>query len=304
MIEQLREQQIASMRARRKKARRRRRSIILLVVIITLGSFLTVQFAGNRSFGITHYDLTSAKLEDSLRIAVMSDLHSREFGEKNADLVAAVAEEKPDLIAMVGDMVNQDDTDISVIRTLCKQLQEIAPVYYSMGNHEGYMTITRTDSIALHDILKEDGVHVLYNQVEEFTKGDTTICLAGISTAENNYDKWSKSALEKFWEFDGYKILLSHYPSLYYEKLKDAKMDLALAGHYHGGIVQIPGIGGLYHPVEGFFPKYSGGEYQLTYGTLIVSRGMGDQHFSPRINNRPELIIIDIEQRKGETDNV
>lgn len=295
MLEELKEQQMATVKARRRAARKRRRILFLLLIIAGMGTFLAIQFAGNRSFEITHYYLTSSKLKEPLRLAVMSDLHSREFGEKNSDLVAAVAEQEPDLIAMVGDMVNQDDDDISVIRTLCRKLQEIAPVYYSMGNHEGYMTITRTDSIALHEILKEDGVHVLYNQVEEFTKGDDTICLAGISTAENNYDKWSKDALKKFWDFNGYKILLSHYPSLYYEKLKDAKMDLALAGHYHGGIIRIPGLGGLYHPAEGFFPKYSGGQYRLTYGTLVVSRGMGDKHFSPRINNRPELIMIDID---------
>ena len=72
--------------------------------------------------------------------------------------------------------------------------------------------------------------------------------------------------------------------------------NLALAGHYHGGIVRIPGLGGLYHPEEGFFPKYSGGEYSLTYGKLIVSRGLGDQNFSLRINNKPELVIIDINE--------
>lgn len=296
MIEELREQQIAATTRRRKAARRRRRLITFFLLLVALAGFLIVQLLENRSFEITHYYLTSSKVKDPLRIAVMSDLHSREFGEKNRELAAAIAQQKPDLIAMAGDMVNQDDEDISVLRTLCRQLREIAPVYYCLGNHEGTMMYARTDSIALNDILKEDDVHVLINQKEEFTKGDTTICIAGLSTDENNYDKWSKGLMDSFWEFDGFKLLISHYPSLYYEKLKDAKFDLALAGHYHGGIVQIPGLGGLFHPAEGFFPMYCEGQHQLTYGTLIVSRGMGDHHFSLRIHNKPELIIIDIEQ--------
>lgn len=294
MIEELREQQIVAVTRRRRKDRRRRR-IALVLLAVCFGVFLFLHSFVDKGFEVTYYRLTSNKLKEPLRIAVLSDLHSAEFGEENCDLIASLKKEKPDLIAMVGDMVNKDDTDISVIRTLCRNLEDIAPVYYSMGNHEGTMMTTRIDSIAINEILKEDGVHVLYNQVEDFVKGEDTVRLAGISTSYNNYDLWSKDRIEAFWDFDGYKILLSHYPALYYRKLKDAKLDLALAGHYHGGIIRIPGLGGLYHPEEGFFPEYSGGEYSLTYGTLIVSRGLGGSAFLPRINNKPELIIIDIE---------
>lgn len=294
MIEELREQQMAAIKIKRREARRKRR-LILGLLLVCLGVFFALYSFADKSFEVTYYHLTSDKLKEPLRIAVLSDLHNAEFGEENSDLIAAIKKEKPDLIAMVGDMVNKDDTDISVIRTLCRNLEDIAPVYYSMGNHEGTMMTTRIDSIAINEILKEDGVHVLYNQVEDFVKGEDTVRLAGISTSYNNYDLWSKDRIESFWDFDGYKIMLSHYPALYYRKLKDAKLDLALAGHYHGGIIRIPGFGGLYHPEEGFFPEYSGGEYSLTYGTLIVSRGLGGSAFLPRINNKPELIIVDIE---------
>lgn len=295
MIEELREQQIAATQAKKKASRRRMRNIVLILLLAGLGCFIGIQLVGNRSFEITHYHLMSSKLEEPIKIAVLSDLHNREYGEKNCDLVEAIAQQEPDLIAMTGDMVNENDRDISVVRTLCRQLVEIAPVYYCLGNHEGTMMYARMDSVALNEILEEDGVHVLINQTETFTKGNTTICIAGLSTDETNYDKWSKAAMKSFWDFDGYKLLLSHYPSLYYEKLADANMDLALAGHYHGGIMQIPGKGGLYHPSEGFFPRYSGGEYPLTYGTLIVSRGMGGHGFAPRINNKPELVMIDVQ---------
>lgn len=294
MIEEIRRQQIAVVKRRKKKMRRQIMLGIFCLLCCGLGVFVALQLYGNRNFEVTYYDLTTKKLKESLCIAVLSDLHSTEYGDKNSDLIAAIEKEKPDFIAMLGDMVNQDDTDITVVRTLCSQLAEIAPVYYSMGNHEGTMMTTRTDSIAINEILKSDGVHVLYNQVEDFVKGHDTVRIAGISTSYNNYDTWSKERIEDFWDYDGYKIMLSHYPALYYSKLKDADLDLALAGHYHGGIIRIPGLGGLYHPEDGFFPKYSGGRYSLTKGELIVSRGLGDSHFIPRINNRPELVIVHI----------
>ena len=75
-------------------------------------------------------------------------------------------------------------------------------------------------------------------------------------------------------------------------------VDLGVCGHYHGGQVWIPFVGGLYHGDTGMFPKYSGGLYSLTHSTIFVSRGMGGHSGLPRINNRPELAVIDINGRQ------
>ena len=78
--------------------------------------------------------------------------------------------------------------------------------------------------------------------------------------------------------------------------MQDAPFDLALAGHTHGGIVRLPKIGPLYTAEEGFLPDYAGGSYTLANNaTLIVSRGLGDSSRAPRINNVPELSVIDID---------
>ena len=76
--------------------------------------------------------------------------------------------------------------------------------------------------------------------------------------------------------------------------LKDMEFDLAVAGHYHGGQVILPGIGGLFHKDTGLFPEYYGGAYPLSHGTLILSRGLGNSTIFPRINNDPELILIEV----------
>ncbi len=298
VVEELRRQQIEAVREKEEERKRRKRkrllpgffSLFLLVLIM----LLAVHVSGNRKFEVTHYQLSSEKINTPVKFVVLSDLHSVEYGESNRELIEAIRKEEPDFIAMIGDMLNQDDGSTVVIQNLCRELREIAPIYYTLGNHEGTLMYGRLDSVALDEILVKEEVRLLINQTSEFQKGDTVIQIAGISNEAAGYDYWAKEKLTGFWELEDYKIVLSHFPDLYYEKLKDERFDLALAGHYHGGIARIPGIGGLYHPEGGFFPKYSGGRYELTNGTLIVSRGIGGHGWIPRVNNRPELVVVEL----------
>ena len=92
--------------------------------------------------------------------------------------------------------------------------------------------------------------------------------------------------------------MISNFPSVYYEKMADADIDLGLCGHYHGGQIQIPFLGGLYSVKHGLFPKYCSGMFEIENGHIFVSRGLGSNNNFPRINNRPELAVIDINNRK------
>ena len=88
----------------------------------------------------------------------------------------------------------------------------------------------------------------------------------------------------------GYSILLAHNP-LYYPAYRDWGADLTLSGHVHGGIIRIPGKGGLLSPDVTFFPKYDGGHFRENGKDLIVSRGLGN-HFLVRVMNPPELLVV------------
>ena len=89
---------------------------------------------------------------------------------------------------------------------------------------------------------------------------------------------------------------MAHIPVLFDKQLSRYGFDLGLAGHVHGGVVRLPFLGGLYSKEEGFFPRFTAGKYVLDgKQSLIVSRGLGDSSpFPPRINNMPELVVIDI----------
>jgi len=246
---------------------------------------------------VTFHHLYSPKAVGAVntRIVVLSDLHNREFGNENADLIAQIDALEPDLIAIAGDMITMGDDNLDTALKLCENLTQLAPVYYCLGNHEAgivYNTDTHFD-----ESLREMGVHLLLNQAEEVVVNKTPFLIGGLGTPQT-YETSGQSFMEEFEKSPAFKLLLCHWPSVYEETLAEAEIDLGICGHYHGGQVRLPWIGGLYHGDTGFFPKYSGGMYELSHSTLFVSRGMGSHDKVPRVNNRPELAVIDVNGRR------
>lgn len=267
--------------------------VLFLAVLIFFGSYLL-----SNKLETTLYHLYSPKIHgaQNTRLVVLSDLHNKEFGSGNQELVDRIKALNPDLIAVAGDMVNSDDENLDIILTLCEKLVKIAPVYYSPGNHESHLMYEK--NIPLEERLNEKGVHVLVNRAESVVIHRTPFLIGGLTTAPEGYQEYGEEFIAEYEKSDEFKLLISHYPGLYYEALADTEIDLGICGHYHGGIIRIPGVGGLYHGDTGFFPEYSGGMYDLPSSTIFVSRGMGGHSGPPRINNRPELAVIDINTRK------
>lgn len=243
---------------------------------------------------VTFHHVYSPKIAggENIRVVVLSDLHNREFGPENEELVGQVALLKPDLIAIAGDMVNADDGSLDVVLTLCRKPVGIAPVYYSPGNHESNLMYEKGSP--LEALLLEEDVHVLVNRAEGLTLHRTPLLIGGLTTSADGYKEYGAEFFEEYEKISAFKLLIAHYPSLYYEHLANGAVGLGICGHYHGGQFRLPGIGGLYHVDTGFFPKYNGGIYQLPNATVFVSRGMGGHNGLPRINNRPELAVLDI----------
>ena len=68
-----------------------------------------------------------------------------------------------------------------------------------------------------------------------------------------------------------------------------------LSGHAHGGQLRLPFIGGVMSTQVDFFPEYDGGIYRKNGKTIIVSRGLGNHFPGFRINNKPEIIKIKLQ---------
>ncbi len=288
-------------------------------VLICVAAFWVYNNRQNQTFEETVYRIFSDKIDEPVRMVLLTDLHQVTFGAGNAELIEGVRRLDPDLILIGGDMVNDQNTDVNVAVELCKGLAEIAPVYYGMGNHENVavygMNLYKEDLEAagiaageagdFSQLVKDDtllrgleecGVTVLQNTSEKIQINGNTLLIGGISTSVDGF--WPYSG-KFFTEFDSeggdeYKILLSHFPSTVSRYLDDCSVDLALSGHNHGGIVRIPGLGGLISYDEGWFPENDAGKRQIGDTTLIISRGLGNHGRIPRICNKPELVVIDL----------
>lgn len=90
----------------------------------------------DNTIAITNYSVNNTKNDAKLKFVVITDLHNKEYGEKNADLAGLVKEQNPDFIAVCGDMVNRDNPDTTKMKDVLKKLADIAPTYCCLGNHE------------------------------------------------------------------------------------------------------------------------------------------------------------------------
>ena len=88
--------------------------------------------------------------------------------------------------------------------------------------------------------------------------------------------------------------MLSHRPE-YFDLYGESEIDLVFTGHAHGGQIRLPLIGGIVAPGQGFFPKYDSGLYTKGNTSMLVSRGLGNSLFPFRVNNRPEIVVAELQ---------
>ena len=275
---------------------------IIIAIAMIMGAFCYYQ---NNKISITKLKVKS-NVNKRVRIAQISDLHSKEFGKNNNTLYKVIIEQEPDIIVATGDLIDSNMKRINEIIEFCSRLNKRVPVYYILGNNE--MRCSRVNEIV--EKLNEKNISVLENEIATIKIKDNIINILGL--AEKRVDKgemfYSKinsryeienvdSLFRKLENLIGIKIVLSHYPENYeyvgdysYSKYN---FDIMFSGHAHGGQFILPGLGGVFAPGQGLFPKY----YKGIYGKknkLVVSRGLGNSGFPLRLFNRPDLVIVDI----------
>ena len=95
-------------------------------------------------------------------------------------------------------------------------------------------------------------------------------------------------------DINKFNLLISHDPLLY-NLYSEYGFDMVLSGHLHGGIINIPFVGGLLSPDFTFFPKYYKGVNKIGNTNLVISRGLGYGYMIPiRVFNRGEVVIINL----------
>ena len=272
---------------------------IFVIKLMLLFILVVWTIWGNVTVGITRYTVTSNRLPhsfDGYKIAVVSDLHNVQFGNNNSQLVEKIKKEHPDIIAITGDLVDSNRTDIEIAIQLVSRLTEIAPCYYVTGNHEAWINEQYKE---LEKGLLAENVVILHDNVIQLTKGSETIQIAGQDdpyfTNTDTYIQESmlQTRINHMSLSNEYCILLSHRPEMF-EAYVSEEFDLVLSGHAHGGQFRVPFVGGIIAPDQGLFPEFDAGKYSRNHTTMIVSRGIGNSIIPVRLNNRPEIVIVEL----------
>lgn len=273
-------------------------TIPMLLFLIAL-VLLMWRYTDNTTLQLTTYQISSQTVPpqfDGFRIAQIADLHNTEFGENNADLLSLLRESEPDIIVFTGDQVDARKTRTDITVAFAKEAVKIAPCYLVTGNHEGSIS----EIYQLNTDLRDAGVIILENDVLELPHNGAAVTLIGLAdpTMSDRFltlglDGATDAALSELsWDPSSYTILLSHHPE-YLEIYSKYNIDLALCGHAHGGQIRLKNLG-VIAPNQGLFPKYDAGQYTVNNTTMILSRGLGNSSFPWRINNPPEVVMVEL----------
>lgn len=287
----------------------------------------------NTSFAVTKYQYRSSKVSgEGFRIAHLSDLHEKSYGDQNISLILAIIEAKPDLVICSGDMITADgkeDYSQNPAYSLLRFLGKNYPTYYGLGNHEArmyrqkniygnwpYFVKKKIESFGIH-YMDDDhelaeingnklaifGLNAGYKYYKRFKNIEMKPEYLGKKLGEDVVKTIESEAEGKNLDLEGngiMNLLIAHNPD-YFKAYAAWGADITFSGHLHGAVVQIPGVGGLISPQFHLFPKYSGGIYydDSSEKAIVVSKGLGQHSMPIRINCRPELVLVDVKPEES-----
>ena len=271
----------------------------------------------------TTYVLQSEKIpesQDGICFAVLADLHDGELGRRGSELEEAIRAAAPDAILIAGDMVQARYhgaghylLHFRHAAGLLRRLARRYPVYYANGNHETrwkhFRVPARYSFAAYRQELRRAGVIFLENHSLDLTGKAAGIRLTGLEFPEDRKCKTEIPSVsaEDIRGYvgpadpDRYQILLGHSPQ-FFDAYRGWGADLTLAGHFHGGIVRLPFLGGVISPYMRLFPKYDRGLFTEAGRSMAVSAGLGAHTIHLRINNPEELVILRLYHQRAQTE--
>ncbi len=268
----------------------------------------------------TYY--VKATISYPYKLCLVTDLHDRPYRK----ILQSVRREKPDSIAIAGDLIigklPSRGTKMEQARHALPFLRACAsscPSYYSLGNHEAFLSDT---DLAM---IRATGVQLLDNS---YTRLNKDILLGGLTSSRvTDYRRERKAYyhqhpedtrpypfcwasyptniprtdwLSDFEAQKGYKILLSHHPEDWEPWISSHKIDLTCSGHAHGGQIRFYNPlkkqwKGLFAPRQGVLPALTAGRVKGKQGQLIISRGLANTAWPiPRLFNPRELVYIQL----------
>ncbi len=283
-----------------------------IIVLLILWIFIEQRLLMTKKYRIK-YNQPLPALHPT-RLVLLADLHNRTFGSANQRLIKRIDSLKPDFIIVAGDMINKRAASYpGNAFTLLDKLSNKYKIIYAYGNHEqrmeqiGKAEHTEEEAAYYHSwvefkkCLRKKGVIFLDNESVTLEGKGEKLRITGVSIGEDYFGFQTKKEMAQDYLSSllgqsakkEYQLLIAHNP-VYFQNYAEWGADLILSGHMHGGMMRLPGIGGVLSPQAKFFPKYDSGKHEYQKSQLIVSRGLGSHSIMPRIFNIPELVYVEL----------
>lgn len=271
----------------------------LIILLIILIMYFRSEYEKN-NFVLMKYKFESDKIKTAKKFIFISDLHDKQFGKDNEKLIEAIEECKPDSIVIGGDMmVTKGLVDLKPSLLFCEKISKKYKVYYANGNHELRMKNEKYGDLysVLNKAVKEMGINRLEDSCEKIEE----ICIYGLDIDKKYYKKLDNAEFDNTYieeklgsvSKDKFNILLAHSP-LFLNAYAKWGADLVLSGHFHGGTVRVWKDIGLMTPQIHFFSDMVHGLKKKDATDLIISSGLGTHSINIRLNDRAELILIEL----------
>jgi ser/thr protein phosphatase family protein len=271
----------------------------LIILLIILIMYFRSEYEKN-NFVLMKYKFESDKIKTAKKFIFISDLHDKQFGKDNEKLIEAIEECKPDFIVIGGDMmVTKGLVDLKPSLLFCEKISKKYKVYYANGNHELRMKNEKYGDLysVLNKAVKEMGIYRLEDSCEKIEE----ICIYGLDIDKKYYKKLDNAEFDNTYieeklgsvSKDKFNILLAHSP-LFLNAYAKWGADLVLSGHFHGGTVRVWKDIGLMTPQIHFFSDMVHGLKKKDATNLIISSGLGTHSINIRLNDRAELILIEL----------
>ncbi|MDR3693977.1 metallophosphoesterase [Mucilaginibacter sp.] len=285
--------------------------VALLVAAVPLTSFFYAMLKGKYNYKLHKQTLYFDDLPeafDGFTITQISDIHSGSFDNTEAvqqgiDLAKA---QKSDLFVFTGDLVNNAEWEIKPYIGHFSQLRAPYGQFSILGNHD-YGDYIHWDSeaekaanlVKLKERHKELGYRLLLDENVEIEKNGQKLSLIGVQNWGRGFiqigdlDKALKGV-----DKDAFKILLSHDPTHWEEKVRyhPTTIHLTLAGHTHGAQFGVETAGLRWSPVQYRYLDWAGLINEKNR-YLYVNRGFGFLAFSGRLGIWPEVTVITLKKK-------
>ncbi|AFY42728.1 metallophosphoesterase [Nostoc sp. PCC 7107] len=220
------------------------------------------------------------------RIVQISDIHRDRWmsPQRLQRIVRLVNQQKPDLIAITGDLVTRNLSKL--IPSLTVSLAKFTPKDQTvavLGNHD-----YENDTPAIIKAIKQSNIVYLGNDIYTLKRGGAMLHIAGVNDVQ-----MGKSRLDLVMQQlpkEGAAILLAHEPDFANTSSATGRFDLQLSGHSHGGQIRLPFITPPILPP--FAKNYYLGKYQVGKMFLYTNRGLGMTGLHLRFFARPEITVF------------